>query len=213
MSIKCTCGKNMTLKRAADCYPNSTSSGKVRCDECNGSFSGSRLIFNCPKNPTHPGGRDICKECVLKQGSANAPGDNEDSLFSTFRQLNVQQERPKKTLMCSCGVALKLTSSSKCYDGQRVWCDLCNEDIKEPAKVYHCPRGQTAPHVGGYDLCTLCGDNLSVATKVTSVLREHLEAYKRAHAEQKRQIAQLQVFAVHGDYVMDCCHGDIWMMA
>lgn len=178
------CGKQMQLKRVSDCYP----SASLLCNKCRGKFTGSRLVYHCPKNHIHPGGYDVCKDCFAKQNQQN----DFDDLFSTF-SIIPEQQKPKKVMMCECGSALQLLKAQDCYNGQRIWCDLCLVHVIGTDQAYHCSKGHTVAHPSGYDLCTFCAEHWSVATKVTATLRERVEAYKKAHLEQKRMIKQLQV--------------------
>jgi len=178
----------MKLTRAVNCY----SSGKVACDVCRESYSGSRLIYHCPRGKItdHPGGADMCRTCAARHASS---GNNSDvDLLTLFSAIGTDPQKAKEELMCHCGAALKLAKAANCYNGQNVYCDLCNREIPQNENAHHCPNLKNQAHGGGYDLCEYCGDNRSVAERVTAVLRQHLEGYRKAHSQQKQQIARLQ---------------------
>merc|ERR1719361_882459 len=103
-----------------------------------------------------------------------------------------ENPNPKKVI-CECGTALQRTKAQDCYNGQRVWCDLCLVHITGTDEVYHCPKGHSVVHNQGYDLCAFCADHRSVATKVTVTLRKRLEAYQKSHVELKQRNNRLQV--------------------
>eukprot|EP01084_Bolivina_argentea_P229843 387838_1 len=59
---------------------------------------------------------------------------------------------------CKCGSSLRKTTPSACGAcyGDGAFCDGCRRSISTWATMYHCPKGDTYQHSGGYDLCPSC---------------------------------------------------------
>lgn len=63
-------------------------------------------------------------------------------------------------LQCVCGSPLILTNVEFAYrSDEKVFCQFCKHkcEVPQSGDIYHCPRGDTDAHPGGFDLCSLCG--------------------------------------------------------
>jgi len=85
--------------------------------------------------------------------------------------LEAQQDRPFQcplcrtkfgfSKMCICGCELQERLTSKPipeYDGAGVCCDHCSRSVSQKETIYHCPKGKSAAHPAGYDVCGGCAD-------------------------------------------------------
>jgi len=68
---------------------------------------------------------------------------------------------------CKCGANMRLTRATDCYQAGNVFCDECRQRLHGTKLIYHCPRGKTAPHTGGWDICKDCAAKQNPKSKST----------------------------------------------
>lgn len=118
----------MEATTPASCYENT-----AQCDICAAAIPAHQTMWHCSmgRSLSHQLGYDFCTACANKMAK----------------------------LCCStCGGQMEQTTPQECYgDSHGATCDRCGLPVMSTQAVWHCSRGRSKAHSGGFDFCLLCG--------------------------------------------------------
>ena len=140
-NILCKCGRDLTEMDATKVYNGNSA---ICCDGCGNDIDRSHKVYHC--NATyvlsHLQGYDLCVKCAFARKKTQHLGDLKCDICN-------------KNLIATHGVDVYGAHST-------VICDKCRKNVGKDSVIFHCEKGKSKLHPGGFDVCVECASEMSV---------------------------------------------------